>query len=207
MLPTEPRRQGGGCGGPGPAGPRAGVRGVRACGHEHHRLLLRPGEEREGARGGAWGFGGKRGGRRGGMGRGGMWPGGVGLGRGGARKHTHAHTHMHTHAQTQAHTHRHTHTHLPPSPPPQPHFQVRHMSQPDAPDIIQPSSGAHVTLPAWYAGTHSNGLIIPKTKVRRARSRGESGGVGGRAAGRIRMRAVCTHIAFEVRIQVAWYSV
>eukprot|EP00198_Chlamydomonas_reinhardtii_P004208 XP_001693544.1 glycerol-3-phosphate dehydrogenase [Chlamydomonas reinhardtii] len=42
--------------------------------------------------------------------------------------------------------------------------QVRHMSQPDAPDIIQPSSGAHVTLPAWYAGTHSNGLIIPKTK-------------------------------------------
>ncbi|KAG2438924.1 hypothetical protein HYH02_010718 [Chlamydomonas schloesseri] len=43
--------------------------------------------------------------------------------------------------------------------------QVRHMSQgPDAADIIQPSSGAHVTLPAWYAGTHSNGLIIPKTK-------------------------------------------
>ncbi|KAG2443674.1 hypothetical protein HXX76_002022 [Chlamydomonas incerta] len=42
--------------------------------------------------------------------------------------------------------------------------QVRHMSQPDAPDIIQPSSGAHITLPAWYAGTHHNGLIIPKTK-------------------------------------------
>ncbi|PNH06349.1 Glycerol-3-phosphate dehydrogenase SDP6, mitochondrial [Tetrabaena socialis] len=39
---------------------------------------------------------------------------------------------------------------------------VRHLSQPEAPDIIQPSSGAHVTLPGWYGG--SNGMIIPKTK-------------------------------------------
>ncbi|KAG2443672.1 hypothetical protein HXX76_002020 [Chlamydomonas incerta] len=41
------------------------------------------------------------------------------------------------------------------------------MSQPDAADIIQPSSGAHITLPAWYAGAHHNGLIIPKTKYGR----------------------------------------
>ncbi|GIL75420.1 hypothetical protein Vretimale_8058 [Volvox reticuliferus] len=42
--------------------------------------------------------------------------------------------------------------------------QVRHMSQPGAPDIIQPSAGAHITLPAFYGGSSRSGIIIPKTK-------------------------------------------
>ncbi|GFR47463.1 hypothetical protein Agub_g9190 [Astrephomene gubernaculifera] len=43
--------------------------------------------------------------------------------------------------------------------------RLRHMSQgPDTQDIIQPSAGAHVTLPAYYAGGARSGIIIPKTK-------------------------------------------
>ncbi|EFJ49807.1 hypothetical protein VOLCADRAFT_80593 [Volvox carteri f. nagariensis] len=42
--------------------------------------------------------------------------------------------------------------------------EVRHLSRPDALPIIQPSSGAHITLPAFYGGHTRNGIIIPKTK-------------------------------------------
>ncbi|GLC35549.1 hypothetical protein PLESTM_000336300 [Pleodorina starrii] len=42
--------------------------------------------------------------------------------------------------------------------------QLRHMSQPGCPDLIQPSAGAHITLPGFYGGHSRNGLIIPKTK-------------------------------------------
>lgn len=40
---------------------------------------------------------------------------------------------------------------------------VRRMSDPGCTPMIQPSSGAHVTLPDFYAG-NGVGMIIPRTK-------------------------------------------
>lgn len=41
---------------------------------------------------------------------------------------------------------------------------MRCQSDPESPPAILPSSGAHVTLPAYY-GSGSSGLLVPKTKV------------------------------------------
>jgi hypothetical protein len=49
--------------------------------------------------------------------------------------------------------------------------QVRRLAEPDATDMIQPSSGAHVTLPGYYAGGSAVGVIIPKTKASHATAR------------------------------------
>ena len=40
---------------------------------------------------------------------------------------------------------------------------VRRMSDPECTPMIQPSAGAHVTLPDFYAG-NGVGMIIPRTK-------------------------------------------
>lgn len=41
--------------------------------------------------------------------------------------------------------------------------EVRQLSQPDAPKMIMPSSGVHVTLPDYYS-PEAVGMIVPKTK-------------------------------------------
>jgi glycerol-3-phosphate dehydrogenase len=43
--------------------------------------------------------------------------------------------------------------------------QLRQLSNPATQKCMTASSGAHVTLPAWY-GSSVTGMIIPKTKVR-----------------------------------------
>lgn len=42
---------------------------------------------------------------------------------------------------------------------------VRHLAAPEERRVITPSSGAHITLPAYVAPGQS-GMIVPKTKVR-----------------------------------------
>lgn len=59
---------------------------------------------------------------------------------------------------------------------------VRQLADPKAAPIVQPSSGAHVTLPEWYGGS-SVGMIIPKTKVCAGVRRGAGGGGGAGRAG------------------------
>lgn len=42
--------------------------------------------------------------------------------------------------------------------------RVREQLDKQAPHAVTTSSGSHITLPEWY-GSHTTGMIVPKTKV------------------------------------------